>query len=65
MVLTSATATVYGKALVAGDEFDCPEKEAKVWSALRRAKSKDGSLERRARRPRAGQYGRRDMRAES
>lgn len=42
MVVTADKATVYGKALVAGDEFECPEKEAKLWSALARAKPADG-----------------------
>jgi len=42
MVVTAATAKVYGKALVAGDEFDCPEKEAKLWAALERAKVAGG-----------------------
>lgn len=45
MVVTSPKATVYGKSMVAGDEFDCPEKEAKVWEALARAKtSPDGGV---------------------
>jgi hypothetical protein len=39
MVVTAPKATVYGKAMVAGEEFDCPDKEAKVWEALARAKT--------------------------
>lgn len=45
MVVTATAATVYGKAMVAGDEFDCPEKEAKLWAALARAKPSDGLTE--------------------
>lgn len=79
MVVTAPTATVYGKALVAGDEFDCPESEAKVWEALSRAKAagegESGLFGDKAesadtadaggRRRRSGSYSRRDMRAES
>jgi hypothetical protein len=42
MVVTVPKATVYGKAMVAGDEFDCPEKEANLWAALARAKAAIG-----------------------
>lgn len=73
MVVTAPKATVYGKAMVAGDEFDCPEKEAKLWEALARAKTATGepagdllggdSAEAGGRRRRG--YNRRDMRAES
>lgn len=37
MVVTSPTAKVYGKTKPAGDEFDCPDKEAKLWESLARA----------------------------
>lgn len=63
MVLTAPKAKVYGKVLHAGDEFECTEKEARLWAALARAKSAAGEGEvRRGRR--SGTYGRRDMRAE-
>lgn len=72
MIVTAQTATVYGKALVAGDEFDCPEKEAKLWAALARAKPADGTDllgegmgANGSRRSRRGSYNRRDMRAVS
>lgn len=75
MVVTAPKATVYGKAMVAGDEFDCPDKEAKVWEALARAKfagegasglfgDKSETAEAGGRRRRSGSYSRRDMRAE-
>lgn len=57
-------AVVRGRAMKAGEEFDCPEKEARLWAALARAKSSDGSLApAESRRPRRV-YNRRDMRAE-
>ncbi|WLA80299.1 hypothetical protein [Bradyrhizobium elkanii] len=34
MVVTAPRAKVYGKSLSAGQEFDCPDKEAKLWAAL-------------------------------
>ena len=37
MVVTAASATVYGKVLRAGEEFDCPDKECELWKALARA----------------------------
>ncbi len=37
MVVTARKASVYGRSLVAGEQFDCPDKEAKLWSALARA----------------------------
>lgn len=37
MVVSAPVAKVYGKSLRAGQKFDCPEKEAKLWAALSRA----------------------------
>ncbi|WLB14815.1 hypothetical protein QIH87_50255 (plasmid) [Bradyrhizobium elkanii] len=37
MVVSAPVAKVYGKPLRAGQKFDCPEKEAKLWAALSRA----------------------------
>jgi hypothetical protein len=39
MVVTVPKARVYGKVLRAGDEFECPDKEARLWRALARANS--------------------------
>lgn len=44
MVVTAAKATVYGKTMVTGEEFDCPEKEAKLWSSLARAMPAGGKV---------------------
>jgi hypothetical protein len=76
MVVTAPTAKVYDRQLRAGDEFDCPEKEAKLWAALARAKqvTQDGKsveatveasiedMQPEARR--RGRYARRDLRSE-
>jgi hypothetical protein len=43
MVLTAAKATVYGRPLTRGAEFNVPDKEAKVWTALSKAKNLTGS----------------------
>lgn len=67
MVVTAPKATVYGRALVAGDEFDCPEKEAKLWETLARAKAADGADLLGASAPdgaRRRRYNRRDMQAQ-
>jgi hypothetical protein len=37
MVLTVKSARVYGKVMREGDEFECPDKEARLWGALARA----------------------------
>jgi hypothetical protein len=72
MVVTAPRAKVYDRQLRAGDEFDCPEKEAKLWAALARAKQvpEDGDtvetspedIQPESRR--RGRYARRDMRSE-
>jgi hypothetical protein len=61
MIVTAPTAQVYGKVLRSGEEFECPEKEARLWRTLGRAKPVDEEPTERGRR----QYRRRDMRAES
>ena len=74
MVLTVQSARVYGKVINRGDEFDVPDKEARLWAALARAKAAkpapyqtattvaadEAEVDRRQRR----RYNRRDMRAE-
>lgn len=76
MVLTVQQARVYGKVLNRGDEFEVPEKEARLWGALARAKRVERvqptyataavqpeEADNRAQR-RNNRYNRRDMRAE-
>lgn len=71
MVLTVSRARVYGKVMTRGQEFDVPEKEARLWGALARAKPKtyetaaetaDSPSEKPARRN--NRYRRSDMRAD-
>lgn len=38
MVVTVTSASVHGKELRAGDQFDCTDKDARLWVALGRAK---------------------------
>lgn len=38
MVVTAPSARIYGRVMSAGEEFDCTDKEARVWCALARAK---------------------------
>lgn len=63
MIVTAKTAEVYGKVLRAGEEFECPDKEARLWRTLGRAKPMDEATA--AEKRRLNQYARRDMRAES
>lgn len=76
MVVTVPDARVYGKVMQPGDEFDCPEKEARLWQALARAKPADGLMTTALdlgvadepaanERPGRTRYRRRDMRADS
>lgn len=73
MIVTAPKVSVYGKVMKAGDEFECPDKEARLWGAMARAKPSEDQTEtmraeqdaqprRRGRPP--GTYARRDMRAE-
>lgn len=60
---------IYGKTIRAGEEFDVPENEAKIWQQLGRARKKDELPKRGPGRPRKQEesqprYDRRDMRAE-
>lgn len=78
MVVTSESAMVYGKAMKRGEEFECPDKESRLWEALARAahaggQSSDGKLalvgekandQAEVQPRRRGSYSRRDMRAE-
>jgi hypothetical protein len=66
MIVTVRQARVYGKVLKEGDEFECPDKEARLWGVLARAKPADeiSEPERRRRGRPPGSYSRRDMRAE-
>jgi hypothetical protein len=61
MIVTAKTTEVYGKVLRSGEEFECPDKEARLWRTLGRAKPVDEDGIERSRR----QYRRRDMRAEA
>jgi hypothetical protein len=53
---------VYGRALKAGDEFEAPEREARVWILMGKAQQKRGPG--RPRKEDAAYYHRADMRAE-
>ena len=75
MMVTAETATVYGKTMKRGEEFECPDKEALLWHTLARAApvAGDGEAageqldlvgEQGQARQRRGRYNRRDMRAE-
>lgn len=78
MIVTALKVRVYGKVLSAGDEFECPDKEARLWGALARAKPSDEAgksprqlslagetaSDQASQGRRQGRYGRRDMRAE-
>jgi hypothetical protein len=61
MIVTARTAEVYGKVMRSGEEFECTDKEARLWRTLGRAKPVDEEGGERSRR----QYRRRDLRAEA
>lgn len=46
MVLTVKSARVFGKVMREGEEFECPDKEARLWGALARAVPATGRSER-------------------
>lgn len=69
MVLTVGRARVYGKVMTRGQEFDVPEKEARLWGALARAKPKTYETAAETAEPsekpaRRNRYRRSDMRAD-
>lgn len=80
MELTVNSARVYGKVLNRGDVFEVPDKEARLWGALARAKpareeagkyqtanlsaASADDAPRQHKQHRSGRYPRRDMRAE-
>jgi hypothetical protein len=61
-MIANENCTVYGRALKAGDEFEAPEREARVWILMGKAQHKRGPG--RPRKEDAAFYHRADMRAE-
>ena len=65
-IILRRSARVHDRMMHAGDELDCPDKEAQLWCALNWAVPKEDGEEdfsSRDKRPN-GRYKRRDMRAE-
>ena len=55
---------VYGRAMKAGDEFDVPDNEGRVWVLMGKAQPKRGPGRPRKEEASAGFYNRADLRAE-